>query len=98
MASAEKQFDTDDIWRQKDLECAQAWAPAIEVHYIGADKYIACITSESPYGGNFCKQFSINQKKEFREVKPLNEATLFVRCPKPLNWVKEEIMIGFLPF
>lgn len=92
-------FDTNaSDFRAYELEQAIAWAPEIRIEHLGADKYILLITTDSRFGCHFNNQFTVSHVKEIYHVRPLSDDVLYVRCRKPARWVKEEIIMGFLPF
>jgi hypothetical protein len=85
-------------YRSELLKSAQHWAPSIDVKHLGAGKYIVLITSPSRFDGHFNRQFSVSHVKGFFHVEAFSDTVLFVRCSKSAQWVKEEIMMGFVPF
>jgi hypothetical protein len=92
-------FDTNAAClRGQELEQANAWAPEIRVEHLGADKYILLITADSRFGCHFNNQFTVSHVKEIYLARPLSDSVLYVRCQKPTGWVKEEVIMGFLPF
>ena len=85
-------------YRAALLESAEIRSPPVDVKYLGADKYLALITGPGHFDVHFNHQFSVSHVKEITHVEAFSDTILFVRCAKPLEWVKEEIRMGFVPF
>ncbi len=87
--------------RAAEVELSADYSPPLLVCHLGADKYVAIATGPSKWGGHFNKLFDLDWLRRLpsvREARVLCDFVLFVRCPRPADFVKQEVSRGFLPF